>query len=291
MRRALRRFVSKLTGRNRVIFFVVMFLIVAVALSIAIYIQFFYKYADIDPLMIGIHIGAEKTKEEVELLQKNFDQLFVNDVFSSNKDAKYDLKDISKGIVFTGYNLTNEDESYYSINAQIPVINLYTPAAVEINNKIKVDFHEKANRYMRQSEEKIIYKVKYVAFVNQDVLSVVVKASLKEGEHPERVIIKTYNYNIPEKKAVTLSDLMKLKEMQNEVLQTKIHDEIKIAYNNARVIASQYGEVYERDLNSDIYKVENIDTYFLTQDGYVYLVFCYGNSDDQYTNVTDIVIF
>ena len=291
MRRALRRFVSKLTGKNRVIFFVVMFLIVTVALSIAIYIQFFYKYADIDPLMIGIHIGAEKTKEEVELLQKNFDQLFVNDVFTSNKDAKYDLKDISKEIVFTGYNLTNEDESYYSINAQIPVINLDTPAAVDINNKIKVDFHEKANRYMRQSEEKIIYKVKYVAFVNQDVLSVVVKASLKEGEHPERVIIKTYNYNIPEKKAVTLSDLMQLKEMQKEVLQTKINDEIKIAYNNARVIASQYGEVYERDLNSDVYKVDNIDTYFVTQDGYVYLVFCYGNNDKQYTNVTDIVIF
>ena len=58
---------------------------------------------------------------------------------------------------------------------------------------------------------------------------------------------------------------------------------------NAKIIADQYGTLYERDLSSDMYKVENAKTYFLTQDGYVYIVYAYGNSD--YTNEMDIIIF
>ena len=57
---------------------------------------------------------------------------------------------------------------------------------------------------MRQTEQNIIYNVTYQAFVNKDVLSVVVKASLKEGNKPEKVSIKTYNYSIPDKRKVTL---------------------------------------------------------------------------------------
>ena len=43
--------------------------------------------------------------------------------------------------------------------------------------------------------------------------------------------------------------------------------------------------MYERDLKSEMYKVDNTECYFLTQDGYVYVVYSYGNSD--YTNVVD----
>ena len=68
MYRAMRRFVSKITGPRKVVFFVVLALICILALSIGIYTQFFYKYSATDPFLIGINLGAEKTKEEYALL-------------------------------------------------------------------------------------------------------------------------------------------------------------------------------------------------------------------------------
>ena len=62
-----------------------------------------------------------------------------------------------------------------------------------------------------------------------------------------------------------------------------------MAYTNAKLIASEYGNLYERNVNGDEYKIENSKEYFLTQDGYVYVVYAYGNKD--YTNEMDIVIF
>ena len=88
---------------------------------------------------------------------------------------------------------------------------------------------------------------------------------------------------------VSLEDLIDLKETTVENVQINIEDEIKTAYENAKIIASEYGTLYERDLNSDMYKVEFSNVYFLTDDGYVYIVYPYGNT--AYTNEMDIVIF
>ena len=88
---------------------------------------------------------------------------------------------------------------------------------------------------------------------------------------------------------VSLEDLIELKKTTVSAVQDTINDEIKIADTNAKIIAADYGNLYERDLNSDIYKVENATTFFLTDDGYVYIVYAYGNTD--YTNEMDIVIF
>ena len=40
---------------------------------------------------------------------------------------------------------------------------------------------------------------------------------------------------------------------------------------------------------ADIYKIDNTSTFFLTQDGYVYIVYAYGNND--YTTEMDLIIF
>ena len=48
-------------------------------------------------------------------------------------------------------------------------------------------------------------------------------------------------------------------------------------------------KISEYFLNSEIYKIENTQNFFLTQDGYVYIVYAYGNND--YTNEMDIIIF
>jgi hypothetical protein len=291
VKRAIRRFVGSLTGPKRYMFLIGLVLVCIVALCIGIYIQFFYVYSDTDPFMIGINIGAKKTEEEIAILKADFNSLFNNSIsIQTTNPINVDRIDFNnKNYVITGYNLVNEDENFYSVNAQIPSININTSKAKEINAKIKSEFYDTANNIMRKKEGHTIYTVSYVAYINEDVLSLVIKASLKEQDKAEKVSVKTYNYSITDEKLYTLEDFIKYKETTKEDVQTVIDKDVKTAYNNAKIIAETYGNLYERDLSSNMYKVENTDTFFLTQDGYVYIIYAYGNKD--YTNEMDLIIF
>ena len=289
MRMAFRRFVSKLNGKNKNFFILSVILICIVAICTGIYIQFFYKYSDTDPLMLGIRIGAQKTAEEYDILKSKFQNLFTNNIKINSENVRVDKIEPSNDLVYTVYNLVNEDENYYSVNAQVPVINIDTPKAKEINKEIKSEFYDKANAVMRQTENHTVYTVSYASFVNEHILSLVVKSSLKEEEKSEKVVVKTYNYSIAEEKLLSLADLIELKETNLETIQSIIKSDIKKAYTNAKIIAEEYGTLYERDVNNPMYKVENSNTFFLTQEGYVYIVYAYGNYD--YTNEMDIIIF
>jgi hypothetical protein len=289
MRRAIRKFVGSLTGTKKYVFFIVLTLICIVALCLGIYAQFFYKYADTDALMIGINIGAKKTAEEIDVLKSNFNNLFNNSIIINSENVRTDKIEPKKELVYTGYSLSNEDENYYSVNVQIPILNINTDKAKEINAEIKSEFYDKANNVMRRTDGYTIYTVTYASFVNEDILSIVIKSSLKEENKAEKVSVKTYNYSIPEGKLKSLNDLIDLKGTTKEDVQKTIDNDIKTAYNNAKIIASEYGNLYERDLSSSIYKVDNTSTFFLTQDGYVYIVYAYGNND--YTNEMDLIIF
>ena len=290
LKRALRRFVSKLSGKNKLVFFTVLVMLCIMAISIGIYTQYFYKYADTDPLMIGINTSSEKTAEELQLLEANFNALFKNSLEVNSENVNVTTKlDETKDLIYTGYKLQNEDENFFSVNAVIPLLNINTEKAKQINKEIISEFHEKANSVMRQQEVYTVYNVTYTAYINNDILSVAIKASLREGDKSEKVSIKTFNYSLSAERQVTLAELIELKEQTVENVQNKINSEIKTAYNNAKIIAAEYGNLYERDLDSEMYKVENALTYFLTADGYVYVLYPYGNTD--YTNEMDIVIF
>ena len=290
IRRAIRRFVNELTGPKKVAFFLVMAVICIVAILLGIYTQYFYKYSETDPLMIGINIGSEKTAEELQLLEANFNSLFQNTLKINSENVNIVEKiEETKDLLYTGYKLENEDENYYSVNVKIPLINVDSAKAKEINKEIKAEFYDKANSIMRQTDNYVVYNVTYAAYINKDILSVAIKASLKEGNKSEKVSIKTYNYSLTGEKLLSLSDLIKLKNDTVDNVQSKITDEIKTAYTNAKIIAAEYGNLYERDVDGDMYKVQNATTFFLTDDGYVYVVYAYGNND--YTNEMDIVIF
>ena len=286
----LRRFVSKLEGKNKHIFFAVLVLICIMAVSFGIYIQFFYKYADTDPLMIGINIGAQKTLEEYAILESNFNDMFQNGIKQHlTSEANVQKIEEDNELVYTAYELVNEDEAYYSVDAQIPIINIDSQTAKKINQEIKQEYYDKANSVMRQDEGNTIYKVTYQAFVNEDILSLVIRASLKEDNKSEKVSVKTYAYSLSQEEEVSIEQLIDLKKTTVETVQKNIDKEIKKADEDARIIANEYGTSFERNLESKIYKVDSIDTYFLTEDGYVYIIFPYGNED--YTNEMDIVIF
>lgn len=287
--RSIRRFVGNLHGGRKVAFFVSLIGICVIAILFGIFIQFYYKYSESDPLMIGINISAQKTIEELEALEAEFNGLFTNEIYINSENVKVNKIEPQNNIVYTGYNLVNDDENYYSVNAQVPVININTDTAKTINSQIKTEFYDKANQVMRSKNGKTVYLVSYVAYINKDVLSVVVKSSLKEEGKSEKVMVKAYNYSIPSNEILSFDDFLKLRDLTNEEVQSKINTSIKEADHNAKIIAEQYGNLYQRDLNSSIYKVENAETYFINQDGFLYLVYAYGNKD--YTNEMDVIVF
>ena len=194
-----------------------------------------------------------------------------------------------KQIVYTDYSNVLKDENYYSVNVQVPLINIDNDRIKEINAEIKNEYYDKTRFIMRKREGNTIYNVSWLAFINGDILSVAIKASLKEEGTAEKVTIKTYNYDLQRNKDVSIMDLIESKNTTAAKVQSTIDSDIKTAYTNAKIIAAEYGTLYERDLNSDIYKVENSENYFLTADGNIYIVYAYGNKD--YTNEMDIIIF
>lgn len=290
MLRALRRFVNKLTGKNAIIFFIVIFLCCVIAICLGIYSQYFYKYSATDPLMLGIHIGSKKSAQEYAELKAEFDTLFTNKL-NIYGNQKIDVNKITNGksVVYTNYTIENEDENYYYVKIDVPTININNDVAKKINEEIKTNYYDEANNIMRTAKSYTIYKVSYVAYINEGALSIAIKETLKSGNKAETVKIKTYNYSIPDEKELSLNDLIELKGVTVKEVQENIDNTIEDAYNNALAIEQEYGSTYKRDLKNSIYKVNNTKTYFLTNDGYVYIVYAYGEYAN--TNEIDIVIF
>ena len=291
MFRALRRFVHKLTGKNAVIFFIVLFLICVVSICLGIYSHFFYRYAETDPLMLGIHIGSKKTAQEYAELKANFSKIFTNQLHSFEDSDQIDVDKIENGksLVYKGYSIENEDENYYQVNIDLPIININNNKIKQINKEIKEDYYDKANNIMRTAKSYTVYKVSYAAYINEGVLSIVIRETYKAGNKAETVVVRTINYSIPDERELSLNDLIKLKKTDKETVQKNIDDTIEIEYNNALAIEKEFGSTYKRDLNNEIYKVDNAISYFLTNDGYVYIIYAYGEYAD--TNEIDIVIF
>lgn len=285
--RALRRFVSKLTGRNKVLYFIVLSLICIVAICIAIYVQYFYKYYDTDPLMLGIHIGAKKTNEEYASLKSNFNNLFTNEVHINSEKLRYDKINTDQDIVYTYNQVKNQDENFYDVDVKIPTFNIRNDVAKELNSKIIEKFDKKAKTIMSKAEGYTIYKVDYVSYVNNGIVSIAIRERSKVDSKGEAVTVTTYNYSIPNKSEVNLNDLIKLKETDTNTVQNAIISSIDAIAEKNNDVAKEYGGLI-RNSADKMYKVENAENYFLTDDGYVYIIYNYENKN---TNEIDVVIF
>lgn len=278
--------------KYRIMFFLCIILICVIALCIGIYVQFYYRYSEADPLMLGIQLGASQETENINKLKTEFFDLFNNKL---NYDAKINDKAIvkkqdSKDVVYTGYDLQNEDENFYQIDVNVPILNINSENAEKINNEIKNEFYETANSIMRKMSGHTVYNVNYSAYLyNDEIISIVIKASLKEEGKNEKVSIKTFNYSITTNEQVELAKLIEKTENIEKKVQNKIEEEIKRYNKNSLAVAEEYGSTYTRNLEDEMYKIENTEEYFVTNSGKLYIIYPYGNIE--YTNEVDIIIF
>ncbi|MDE5831192.1 MAG: hypothetical protein K2H53_06295, partial [Clostridia bacterium] len=127
----------------------------------------------------------------------------------------------------------------------------------------------------------------YTAYLNESILSLVIKATLKEGDNAQRVIVKAYTYNISTNQEVSLKDMINIKGLDSNKVENEIKKTVEDAINYSEHLSSLGYESYKRNLKNDMYSIENSNNYFLGPNGSIYIIYAYGNMN--FTTEKDIV--
>ena len=281
--------VDKILGMNRTMFFVVVILLCVLSLSIGIYAQVFYKYSESDPFMLGIGVGKTQDEAEITKLKNDFNNIFTNDLTGESSVSNINKKEKNKNLVYTKENINEKDDDTYNIVASIPKINIKSDTAEKINKEIEDTYIDKIDDIIDNAKEYTDYSVTYKAYINGELLSLIVKETIREGKNVQSAKIATYNYNLKGNKLISIQDVINSKGYKNSDLQKEIDAEIKELNTKDEELKSQYKEMSLRDLSSSMYKIENTENFIVNQDGYLYIIYAYGNTEN--TNKMDIIIF
>ena len=174
-------------------------IICIISIGIGVYAQIFYPNSENDALMIGKDNSAIIQANEAEEQAKNkFNTMFTNTLeYTTQNIANKAVRRYSnKDLVYTSNQYIKEEKDKYELNVNIPYLNIVSDNADKINLQIEQLYVSKLSQIVSaQQLEYTIYNIDYIAYVNSNVISLVIKATLKEGNNPQRVIITTYNYN------------------------------------------------------------------------------------------------
>ena len=263
-----------------------------IAIGIGVYAQIFYPNSENDALMIGKDNSAIIQANEAEEQAKNkFNTMFTNtlEYTTQNIANKAVRRYANKDLVYTSNQYIKEEKDKYELNVNIPYLNIVSDNADKINTQIEQIFVSKLSQIVSaQQIDYTIYNIDYVAYVNSNIISLAIKATLKEGNNPQRVIITTYNYNTDNGNIVALDELLSLKQINKTSLQSKINKEIEEKSKNSEDLSNIGYSVYKRNPDDNMYKIENTSTYFLADNGYIYIVYPYGNNNN--TSEYDLIV-
>lgn len=267
--------------KKQLIMLIIILLICSIALAIGIYAQITNRKIT--------KTEEEELKATYEDLKNNFDSIFTNTI-NKEGSAKIENSNINYDeIIETKYDINEKKETKYNIVAKIPLFKKETKVTKKINEEIYNTFAEKIIDIVKNNKTYTVYNLGYVGYINDNILSLVIKCTLKEGTNAQRTIIQTYNYNINEDKLVTLEEIIQSKNLDKKQMQNQITEEITKSSEQKESFSNQGYNVYVRNPNDDIYLLENTQNFFLGKNKTLYLVYAYGNND--YTSETDLVIF
>ena len=274
------------------IIYIIIFITCIAGIGISMYLQF-YKDEKIG-LIFGITDEQSEIQDEYNEIKANFSTIFTNNIDNnqSNSIQLPKIIDDYEDYVVTAYTYEKLNENI-DLKAYIPYFNINKETTKKIDQKINESFKAKAESYENSTtSEKVIYTVSYKAYIQQDIISLIIRSELKEGTKNQKIEIKTFNYNIKEDREITLEELLRLKNINVEDANKKIKDEIKSIQeqnNSIEEALGRAGTLYKRDYNSNLYDVQNAENFFLGKDGMVYVVYAYGNKED--TSEIDLIIF
>ena len=274
--------------KKQLILYIVIMIVCIVSIIIAFYVQF-YTRIDIGK-MIGLSSDVSignKTEEEEEILKSEFNNIFNNNIGNDDGRNNSKKKKEEKQLVYTEYEKKETKLNSYDLEVHIPYINIQGEIKDKYNKEIHDIFVQMTEKVLKSQNNNVIYTVEYVANLEEDILSLMIKSNLKEGSKAQKVIIQTYNYDLRNNKEISLEEVLKIKQISTEEVQAKIKEEISIEQKKAQDLKSLGYNIYSRDVNSDIYNIEKTTEFYLTKDA-IYIIYAYGNQTN--TSEMDLII-
>lgn len=282
--------------KKRNILYIAIAIICVIAIIVGVYAQVFGDKPKQNIMYNNeiVDTGDDDTAIDPELLKQEFNSLFNN----SFEDQGYDKTTIKKyegleeqDVIYAAYKIKEEKDEKYSVNINIPVFNVQGEVASEFNATTQSIFANKAGDVLTNSQSYTIYNVEYIGYLNENILSLVIKSTLKEGNNPQRIIVQTYNYDITTGKRLTLNEVLEAKGINLREVNKKIELQVTEANKNAEALSnalSGAGQmVYKRDVNNAMYVTDNVNHFFVGLDGQIYIIYPYGNSN--FTSEMDII--
>lgn len=281
--------------KKRNILYIVIAAICVIAIIVGVYAQVFGDKPKQNTIKNEvINTGNDDTATDPEVLKQEFNSLFNN----SFDDQGYDKTSIKKlagyeeqDVIYAVYRIKEEKDEKYSVNINIPVFNVDGEVASEFNATTQSIFANKAGNVLSNSQSYTIYDVEYVGYLNENILSLVIKSTLKEGNNPQRIIVQTYNYDITTGKKLTLNEVLEAKGISEKEVNKKIERQVTEANKNAEALSEALAgagqTIYKRDVNNAMYVTDNVNHFFVGLDGQIYIVYPYGNSN--FTSEMDII--
>ena len=282
---------------KRVILYIIISIVCVISIIIGVYYQIFkkdeVKYNEIPADENTIIIDGDSDINPEDILEE-FNQLFDNN-FNSQETEVTDVEKIpgltEQEIVYSAYNVQEEKDGKYSVNINLPVVNVNGNLGTEYNNNTQEIFVNKANEILANSKVYTIYNIEYTAYLNDNILSVVLKSTLKEGDNPQRIIIQSYNFDIRTNQKVTLNDVLDEYDISTDDANDKIEEYIKEANRRSEAVSqalAQTGQkVYKRNINDAMYVTDNVKYFLVGPNGKIYVIYPYGNSE--FTSEVDVV--
>lgn len=269
--------------KKRIIMYAVILLICVIAVIVVVGVQILGN--DVVDNMFGINKITKRTEEEEANLKANFENIFDNQI---EDKGEYKIQKIKQdeNLVYTNYTKEEKNEKH-EIDVNLPYININNEETDNFNKEIENTFKGKAEEILKDSNQNIIYIVKYKAYVENNILSLVIYSDLKQNTSAQRVIVQTFNFDLKENKKLTLEDIINSFDLKKADVQNKINTDIQKEQKKSEDLIKLGYNIFSRDINSDIYKVENASEYFVYNNN-IYIIFAYGNN--KMTNEKDIVI-
>lgn len=269
--------------KKRIIMYAVILLICVIAVIVVVGVQILGN--DVVDNMFGINKITKRTEEEEANLKANFENIFDNQI---EDKGEYKIQKIKQdeNLVYTNYTKEEKNEKH-EIDVNLPYININNEETDNFNKEIGNTFKGKAEEILKDSNQNIIYIVKYKAYVENNILSLVIYSDLKQNTSAQRVIVQTFNFDLKENKKLTLEDIINSFDLKKADVQNKINTDIQKEQKKSEDLIKLGYNIFSRDINSDIYKVENASEYFVYNNN-IYIIFAYGNN--KMTSEKDIVI-
>ena len=269
--------------KRRIIIYITVAIICIIAITVVIGVQILGN--DVIDNMFGINKITKRSEEEETTLKTNFENIFDNQV---EDKGEYKIQKINQNekIVYTDYSKEDKTEKH-EISVNLPSINIKNDDVENFNKEIKNTFGGKSEEILKSSNQNTIYTVKYKAYVENNILSLIIYSDLKQNTSAQRVIIQTFNFDLKENKKLSLEDILNSFSLNKNEVQNKINTDIQKEQKKTEDLIKLGYNVFSRDTKSDIYKIENITEYFVYNNN-IYIIFAYGN--DKMTSEKDIVI-